>query len=233
MAKIRTSNTTKGRPPFQVVTPAGPRGGLVDKTKAGRFSGTRTEIARDPSKAITQDRLVNPIIGAEFVAGTQAVLTTALVGANNDLVFTAVKVGTVGNAITVAYVDPGAASQALGVVVAGNAITVNLATDAGSLITSTASEILAALEASAAAMALISVALAAGNDGTGVVTALVATALATGTNATTPADGSVNIEGAPTPGTKSDAKSRRASVPAGQEKVVDRSKNRRVRVTKY
>lgn len=51
-------------------------------------------------------------------------------------------------------------------------------------ITSTAAEIKTAIEASAAATALVTVANAGGNDGTGVVTALAATALASGVNGT-------------------------------------------------
>lgn len=60
-----------------------------------------------------------------------ATLTTALTGTNNDLVYTAVTGGTAGNDITVAYVDPGTASAALSVSTSGSAITVNLATNAG------------------------------------------------------------------------------------------------------
>jgi hypothetical protein len=109
-----------------------------------------------------------------------ASLTTALAGTNNDLVFTAVAPGTAGNSITVRYVDPGAASQALSVSVASSAITVNLATDSGSVITTTANDVIGAIYASAPAAALVGVARAAANDGTGLVIALSATALAGG-----------------------------------------------------
>lgn len=112
--------------------------------------------------------------------GVAASLTTALAGTNNDLVFTADLLGTGGNAITITYLNPGTPSAALSVSVAGNDITVHLATNGSSVITSTASLILAAINASVPASALINVALAPANTGAGVVTALATTNLAGG-----------------------------------------------------
>lgn len=109
-----------------------------------------------------------------------AALTTALTGTNNDLTYTAKTVGVEGNDITVTYVVAGA-STPLSVSVSGNAITVNVATDAGGLATSTAAQVRDAVNASAPASALVTAANAAGNDGTGVVTALAATSLTGGT----------------------------------------------------
>lgn len=60
-----------------------------------------------------------------------AALSTNLSGSNNDLVWTAVTAGRSGNDITVAYVNPGTPSASLSVSVSNTAITVNLATDAG------------------------------------------------------------------------------------------------------
>lgn len=123
------------------------------------------------------------ITGSGFQSNTsRAALTTALAGANNDLVFTAVPLGTPGNAITVAYVDPGGTTAVLGVVVVGNAITVNLGR-AASAINSTAALIAAAIAASAPAAALVTVANAAANDGTGLVIAMGATNLTGGVDA--------------------------------------------------
>ena len=110
-----------------------------------------------------------------------ATLTTALTGSDNDLKFTAVTAGPDGNSITITYVDPGAPSAALSVSVVGTAITVNLATNGSSVITSTASLVLAAVAASTPASALVSVAIAPANTGAGVVTALASTPLAGGT----------------------------------------------------
>ncbi len=113
---------------------------------------------------------------------TNASLSTNLTGTNNDLVYTAKSRGVGGNSITVQYVDPAAASAALSVSVTGSAITVNLATDGSSVITSTADDVAAAVAASTPANALVSVADKTGNDGTGVVTALAVTPLTTGTD---------------------------------------------------
>lgn len=117
---------------------------------------------------------------AAFGQKAKATLTTALAGANNDIKYTAVARGTSGNSITVAYVVAGN-NTPLTVAVVSNAITVNVATDAGGLATSTADQVKAAIEASAAASALVTVEDATGNDGSGVVAALAATALSGGT----------------------------------------------------
>lgn len=108
-----------------------------------------------------------------------AKLTTALAGANNDLLIQAKATGEAGNAITVAYVVSGA-STPLSVSVTGNAITVNVATDGSSNPTSTAAQVAAAIAASGPANALVTAVNAPGNDGTGVVAALTATPLAGG-----------------------------------------------------
>lgn len=106
-------------------------------------------------------------------------------GDDNGLTFTAREYGTGGNAITVTYVDPGAASQSLAVSVAGKSIAVSLATNGGSTITSTAAQVKAAVEAHQPAHALVSVAIQTGDsgvadDGSGVVTAMASTALSGG-----------------------------------------------------
>jgi hypothetical protein len=111
----------------------------------------------------------------------QATLTTAIAGTNNDLTYTATQLGTPGNSVTITYVVAGV-STPLSVTVAGNAITVNVATNAGSAATSTATQVRDAVRANAAAAQLVGVDLAAGNDGTGVVAAMGATPLAGGTS---------------------------------------------------
>jgi hypothetical protein len=120
-------------------------------------------------------------LGGDYLAGhwSQASLTTALAGTQNDLTFTAVKFGESGNDIRVRYVVSGA-STPLSVAVSGNDITVNVATNGSSAATSTAAQILAAVNASTDAARLVSAANATGNDGTGVVTALAYTNLTGG-----------------------------------------------------
>jgi hypothetical protein len=109
-----------------------------------------------------------------------ASLTTALTGTNNDLKFTAVTPGAAGNSITVTYVDPPTNNATLSVDVDGTDITVNLATNGSSAVTSTAAQVAAAIAASVEASRLVSVENAPSNDGSGVVTALAETALSGG-----------------------------------------------------
>ena len=87
------------------------------------------------------------------------------------LLVTAKPVGVLGNAITVHLRNPGTASAALGVVVTGNAIVVNLATSASSVPTSTLTQIISAIVASVPANALITAAVAAGSAGSSVAVA--------------------------------------------------------------
>ena len=110
-----------------------------------------------------------------------ASLTTAIAGTNNDLVWTANTGGTAGNAITIAYVVAGT-NTPLTVSVAGNAITVNVATNGAGAATSTAAQVAAAVAATPAAGQKVTGTNAAGNDGTGVVAAMGATALTGGTD---------------------------------------------------
>lgn len=110
-------------------------------------------------------------------------LTTALTGTNNDLTYTAKRGGST-SGITVQYVVAGV-STALSVVTTGKAIVVNVATDGSSAATSTAAQVAAAVAANFGANALVSVANAPSNDGTGVVTALSVTPLAGGSDGVT------------------------------------------------
>ena len=109
-------------------------------------------------------------------------LVTSLAGNDNDLRFVADTNGTEGANISVTYVDPGAISQSLSVAVAGNDITVSLATDGAGAITSTASDIMAAINADTDASALVTASLSGTDDGTGVVTAMAQTNLSNGTD---------------------------------------------------
>jgi len=107
----------------------------------------------------------------------RATLSRNPAGDDNALTFTAVPYGVEGNLISVEYVDPGAASQSLAVSVQRYAITISLATNSGSSITSTAAQVRTAVLASVEAAALVSVAINTGDtgsadDGSGVVTAL-------------------------------------------------------------
>lgn len=114
-----------------------------------------------------------------------ATATVNPAGDDNGLNFTAREYGEGGNEITITYVDPGAASQALAVSVAGKAITVSLATDESADIASTAAEVKAAIEANGQAAELVTVVImtadsGTADDGSGVVTAMSTVALSNG-----------------------------------------------------
>jgi len=121
--------------------------------------------------------------GREFVVYTCTGPTglCAIAGTNNDLVWTANTGGTAGNSIRIAYVVAGT-NTPLSVSVAGNDITVNVATNGASAATSTAAQVAAAVAASSAAGRLVTGTNAAGNDGTGVVAAMGLTNLTGGTD---------------------------------------------------
>lgn len=147
---------------------------LVEVENTGTATGIATFLT-----PVEYDGVPVDDVALTLTAPAQAALTTALAGANNDLVFTAVDRGTLGNEITVTYVVAGL-NTALSVVVTGLDIVVNVATDGAGAATSTAAQVETAVEASTAAAALVTVANAAANDGTGVVTALAQTALSGG-----------------------------------------------------
>jgi len=107
------------------------------------------------------------IVSSGGVMSAQAALTTNLDAANDDLTFTAVEEGAGGEDITIQYVDPGGA-QALSVSVTGTDIVVTLGHD-GTNITSTAAEVMNAINTDAQASALVSASTAAGSDASGVI----------------------------------------------------------------
>jgi hypothetical protein len=111
------------------------------------------------------------IVPINEIKAAAAALTTALSGANNDLVFTAVTAGPEGNSIRIKYVVAGTGTP-LSVEVAALDITVNVATDGGGAATSTATQVAAAIAAHPVASQLVTTANAAANNGSGVVAAL-------------------------------------------------------------
>lgn len=130
---------------------------------------------------------INALLTTNAGAPVTAVRASGTVnpaGDDNGLIYTARAYGTEGNAITVAYTDPGGTTAALAVSVFRQAITVSLAR-AASAITSTAAEVKAAVEAHAIANQLVTIAImtadtGAGDDGSGIVTAMAAAALENG-----------------------------------------------------
>lgn len=143
-------------------------GTLVNDIESGYLAGAVAQVRMD-------DVVTNEVLEVK------SILSTALDGDNNDLVFTSKLTGVAGDAITIAYIDP-AQAGALSIVVTGTDIAVNLAHD-GNAITTTADDISDAIALDPAADALVGVANKAGNDGNGVVTVMAKTALTGGVNA--------------------------------------------------
>ncbi len=109
-----------------------------------------------------------------------AAVATSATATLSGVEVTADNAGTAGNDITVEFVDPAANGATLGVVVTGNDIVVNLATDAGSAITSTQGEVATAVNGAADPTAgpVTATATTAGD----VVTAVAQTSLTGGAN---------------------------------------------------
>lgn len=136
-------------------------------------------ISRSPNGVAELEGAVDPL------SNVQATLTTALTGADNDLVFTALQPGAAGNAISIRYIDPAENDVELSVVFNGSLISVTLATGVAGAIESTSSDIAAAL-----ASYFSSIENAGADDGTGVVAAMSATPLTGGVTGT-----GVNVAG--------------------------------------
>jgi hypothetical protein len=115
---------------------------------------------------------------ARRTTAVTATMSTALTGANNDMDFTAVPVGYLGNLVTVRYVDPGTDASPEVVTVSGSAITVTLRS--ASSVLSTAAQVKTAIDAEPTAAALVTCANKAANSGAGNVTAMTAQAFAGG-----------------------------------------------------
>jgi anaerobic selenocysteine-containing dehydrogenase len=137
----------------------------------------------NPSATATFGSYLDSIYGNSLQGGTyaKAQIGQKLAGIN----YTAKTAGLAGNAVTVAYVNPGSGPLPLSVSVTGSAITVNLETDAGGSAISTASAVKGAIDANTDAAALVWTALvdvtgATTGNGTGTVAAIAATNLAGG-----------------------------------------------------
>ena len=114
-------------------------------------------------------------------ADAKAKLSTGVVASDNAILYTAKEAGVAGNAITVTHVDPPGNDAALDVTVSGTDITVSLATDGASAVTSKADAVVDAVNADAEANLLVAASSAVGDsNGTGTVAALAKTNLAGG-----------------------------------------------------
>ncbi|MGQ7247193.1 phage tail sheath subtilisin-like domain-containing protein [Halomonas sp. V046] len=140
------------------------------------------EIDSGPRPIQTVRSSIIGIVGTapDSAPATPATLTTGNATFDTAITFTAVSAGLAGNNISIAFTNPDSASASLSVSVTGTAIVVNLATDATGALTSTASDVVTAINGSAEAAALVTAASAVGSDGSGVVLALKRTLLTGG-----------------------------------------------------
>lgn len=153
--------------------------GTIIANLTGNVTGNLTGNVTGNADTATVAQRIGTGTPVNAVAST---LTTALAGADNDMVFTAKTKGVAGDGITIEYVDP-AADHVLSVGVVGTVITVTLGYALGA-ITSSAADIKTIVDGTPAAAALVSVANAGADTGAGLVTALVATPLSGGVDGT-------------------------------------------------
>lgn len=140
-----------------------------------------TEISNGVRPIQTAKSSIIGIVGTAPDASADTKALVALLGVlNAGLVVTSKSVGTLGNATRIRFVNPGTPSAALGVVVAGSEITVNLGTTAGSAPNSTATQVIAAIVAAVPANALVAIVNEAGSTGAGVVAATAGSVALTG-----------------------------------------------------
>lgn len=135
---------------------------------AGTFVGGG--ILENPNKIATKVKFTNE----------QASVTTTLSEANTNLKFTAVPLGVQGNGISITYTKPSSNDSALQVNVSNTDIEVSLATNSSGAVTTTANDILTAVNADSIANELILVSLAANSTGVGVVSAMAKKSLSGG-----------------------------------------------------
>lgn len=115
---------------------------------------------------------------------------------NAALVATAAAAGVAGNNVELEIVNPAAASSALSVSLVGGVITVSLATDNMSDLTTTGADLVAAWNGAGPVAALATLANAAGSDGSTTVAPLARTALAGGLNEFAPLNTPVAVRSA-------------------------------------
>ena len=226
MARIR-SKRIPGAPGFRtrgLIPALGP--GRVTADSQGK-RGIRRLFARDPAKGAFVNIGTSKDVLGMITPAKNATLTTAHAGTHNDLLFRAKPAGTVGNGYRVAFVVSGV-STPLSVGISGNDLTITVGTNGASAAISTAAQVMAAVKASAPASAKFEVELATGNDGTGVVAALALTNLTGGTQAVG-IDPDVPGETGPANPTVVDGSGIKRRSTVAQQKVVNRSTNRRIR----
>lgn len=161
-------------------SPGGYKEFVLGMRDGGEVTLEGSYIPTDATQRATTGILADNLSGVRrnfkciFPDGSPAVkaaLNSVFTNVDANILLTAQTPGTAGNAITVTYAVAGN-NTPLTVSVVGNAITVNVATNATAQPTSTGDQVIAALTASAPALALVSAVRGANASGAGVVNAL-------------------------------------------------------------
>jgi uncharacterized protein len=131
------------------------------------------EIDAGPRPIQTVRSSVIGIVGTAPNSQTEvkATLATGTLAANNAITWTAKLAGVLGNKVSLRLVDPKANSAALAVTVADQAVTVSLATSVAGAITTTATQLMAAIAGNAAAFAVLAGASTGASTGASAVAA--------------------------------------------------------------
>ncbi len=185
------------------------------------------EIDAGPRPIRTVRSGVIGIVGTapDAAPAVAATLTLGRLAANTQIVLTAATPGLGGNAISVRLLDPGAPDAALAVSVTQKAIAVTLATDDAGALTSSAGDVIAALNDDPDASALVSAANAPGSTGAGTLRATdVARFLSSGENEPFPLNTPSLIAGSRQEAAKLDATGAMAgTLPAALDGILDQA----------
>ena len=155
------------------------------------------EIDAGPRPIATVRSAVIGIVGTapDSQPEVKAALSFGVVASNNALTFTSKLAGVLGNKISLRLVNPGANNAALAISVTQQAISVSLATGPTGAITTTASQLKTAIEANAAANALVTITNTSTSTGASAVAALPTTFLVGGLDEAFPLDTPVLVAG--------------------------------------
>lgn len=155
------------------------------------------EISDGPRPIRTVRSSVIGVIGTapDSQQEVKASLQIGIVGSNNALTFTSKLDGELGNSSSIRLVNPGTNNATLSIAVSGRDVTVNLATGPSGAITTTATQLQAAIAANDSANALFTVTNTGASTGAGVVAALRRTQLAGGLDDVFPLNTPVLVPG--------------------------------------
>lgn len=168
-----------GKLKVNATLPAGANQGHIVSNESPYASSLGSTISNTHIEGITVD---GNAANQTPIAGTAVASALTLGAANAGVAFTAVAVGSAGNSLNVILKNPAAPSAALSVVVSGRDITVNLATNGSSVVTSTAGQVVTAINGSGPASALLTASNV--GDGSGTIIPTVRTWLSGGTGNT-------------------------------------------------